>query len=59
LSKKYPSIPEPSQEVRSLQVTVMALKEAVEMLTGQRGTKPVEWEDLVRLGVVEASDVPR
>jgi hypothetical protein len=33
----YPSIPEPGQDVESLQATVLRLKEAVEMLTGQRG----------------------
>lgn len=56
-----PSIPEPSQEAQSLQVSIMALKEAVEILSGQRrgSQPPVTWEDLVRLGVVKQEDVPR
>jgi hypothetical protein len=58
---KYPSIPEPTQDPRSMLATVQALKEAVEILTGQRRGLPpqVTWEDLVRLGVVSAEDVPR
>lgn len=61
MANKYPSIPEPSQDVRSLQATILALKEAVEILTGQRrGGVPVPtWEDLARLGVIEQSDIPR
>lgn len=61
MSNKYPSIPEPSQDIRSLQASVLALKEAVEMLTGQRrGAQPVvTWDDLVRLGVVGQADVPK
>lgn len=56
-----PSIPEPAQDVRSLQVAVLALKEAVEVLSGQRrgSHPPVTWDDLVRLGVIEKQDVPR
>lgn len=58
---KYPSIPAPSQDIRSIQATVIALKEAVELLTGQRQNvnPPVTWDDLVRLGVIEQGDVPR
>lgn len=58
---KFPSVPEPGQDVTSLQQSVSALKEAVEMLTGQRrgATPPVTWDDLVRLGVIEQGDVPR
>jgi hypothetical protein len=41
--------------------TIQALKEAVEILTGQRRGLPpqVTWDDLVRLGVVAPEDVPR
>lgn len=39
--------------------TINSLKEAVELMTGQRGQKPVTWDDLVRLGIVEQGDVPR
>lgn len=33
---KLPTIPQPTQDVQSLYQSVLALKEAVEMLTGQR-----------------------
>lgn len=58
---KIPAIPEASQDVRSLQAAVLALKEAVEILSGQRrgAQRLVTWDDLVRLGVVEEGDVPR
>ena|GEM_PF-6760612 len=57
---KYPSVPEPTQDVRSLQASVLALKENVEILTGQRrGPTPVTWDDLVRLGLIEEADIPR
>lgn len=36
-AKNYPSISDPTQDVASLQATVRQLKEAVELLTGQRG----------------------
>jgi hypothetical protein len=42
-----------------MQTTINSLKENVELLTGQRGQKPVTWDDLVRLGLVEQADVPR
>lgn len=61
MRNKFSSIPEPTSDPRSLQNSVMALKDVVEALTGQRpGTAPpVTWEDLVRLGVVTQQDVPR
>lgn len=61
MPNKYPAIPECTSDVRSLQNTINALKEVVEVLTGQRhGSQPlVTWDDLVRLGVVEQGDVPR
>lgn len=56
---KFPAIPEPRADLVALHTSVMALKENVEILTGQRGAPPVTWDDLVRLGVVNAADVPR
>jgi len=58
---KFPAIPEPTTDVRSLQASVASLKEAVELLTGQRGAqaRPVSWGDLVRLGIVTEQDIPR
>ena len=58
---KYPAIPEATQDPRSMKATVDALKESVELLTGQRRGLPrvVTWEDLVRLGLVSPEDVPK
>lgn len=56
---KYVSIPDPTLEAKSQQTCILALKENVEYLTGQRGAPPVTWDDLVRLGVVKQGDVPR
>lgn len=55
------SIPEPTDDVRSLRASVLALKEVVELLTRQRGfpiDSVVTWKDLVRLGKVEPGQVP-
>jgi hypothetical protein len=36
---EFPSIPEPTENLRSLLTTVQRLKEVVEMITGQRDVK--------------------
>lgn len=61
MRNKYSAIPECTIDPKSLQNAVMAIKENVEVLTGQRpnSSPPVTWEDLVRLGVVSQQDVPR
>jgi hypothetical protein len=61
LSKiKVTSIEEPTVDPRSLRNSVLQAKEAIEVITGQRGAGPfVTWEDLVRLGIVQQSDVPQ
>lgn len=60
MSKQVISIPEPTNSPRSMQNTVLALKEATEVLLGQRGPSPVvRWDDLVRLGIISDKDVPR
>lgn len=56
---KFPSIPEPRADLIALHATTMALKENVELLTGQRAAPPVTWDDLVRLGLISTADVPR
>lgn len=57
---KVTAIEEPTADPRSLRNSVMQVKEAIEVITGQRGSGPlVTWEDLVRLGIVQESDVPR
>jgi hypothetical protein len=37
MAPKYPAIPDPTSDVNSLRDAVLALKQAVELLTGQRG----------------------
>lgn len=58
---KYPGIPDPAPNVEALHTTVLALKEAVELLTNQRagGQPPVTWSDLTRLNIVSEADVPK
>jgi len=62
-ARKFPAIPEPRPTVESMHDTVMALKEAVEIMTRQRGgadpvTSMVTWGDLVEKGLIEPNDVP-
>jgi len=55
------TIPEPYESVASLRVSVMALKELVEALAGQRGGRDdvaVTWGDLVETGVIKPEQVP-
>lgn len=59
---KYPAISEPTVDGASLRESVLSLKEGVEMLTRQRGdpiASAVTWADLVALGIVKVSDVPK
>jgi len=58
---KYPAIPDPGQDLASLRNSVYSLKEAVELMTGQRrgSLPPVTWEDLLRLGLISEQDIPR
>jgi len=56
------SVPEPTEDARSLRTAIMALKELVETLAGQRG-KPydvaVTFGDLVQLGLITDPDIPQ
>jgi hypothetical protein len=57
-----PAVPEPYENLASLRASVMALKEAVEMLMAQRGTRhdaAVTWADLLQLGLVKPDQVPK
>lgn len=59
---KPPGIPEPSKDPEALRLTTQSLKEGVEILSGQRGTKhnaAVTWQDLVDLGIILPSQVPK
>ena len=54
------TIPEPYENVASLRATCMALKEAVETLTKQRGdihSAAPTWGELQQLGVVKPEQV--
>jgi len=47
---RYPAIPEPTEEVAQLRASIAALKEAVEMLTGQRGSSDAAAVTIASLG---------
>jgi len=50
LNQRFPAIPEPQPDVQELYNTVLALKQAVEMLTSQRfpiNNAAVTWQDLL------------
>lgn len=50
--QRYPAIPEPVPTLEDLYNTVMALKQAVEILTGQRlpiNNAAVTWDDLLNV----------
>lgn len=55
------TIPQPAPDVHSLLATVLALKELVETLAGQRGAPSdaaATWGDLEFAGVVQPEQVP-
>jgi hypothetical protein len=56
------AVPHPQATVESLQASVIALKEVVEVLMQQRGHSDnwaVTWADLIRAGIVKPDQVPR
>lgn len=57
-----PSISVPTEDPKSLHRSVEQLKEAVEIMQGQRGKDnmdtAVRWGDLVKLGLIAEEDVP-
>lgn len=58
---KYPTIPDSTTDPAALRATDLALKETIEILTGQRGNQlyaAVTWGDLVNLGLILPSQVP-
>jgi hypothetical protein len=55
------TIPEPYENVESLYRTVHALKELVEVLSGQRGQAfdvAVTWQDMLNLQLIRYEDIP-
>jgi hypothetical protein len=56
------AVPEPYTTLESLYATVLALKEAVEVLQNQRGNSEdaaVVFRDLVALGVMNKHQIPK
>lgn len=56
------AVPHPMADVTSLHATVMALKEAVEVLQTHRGDVldgAITWRDLVAIGLITADQVPQ
>jgi len=59
---KYPPIPKPTAEVVALSQAGEAMKETLEILTGQRGDRShqvVTWQDLVDLGFIIPTQIPK
>jgi hypothetical protein len=55
------SIPQPYEDVPSLYRTVLATKELVETLAGQRGQAydiAITWQDLLDLQLIRKEDIP-
>lgn len=62
MAQKYPAIPDPITNVASLREVALALKEGQEIITRQRGDRTlsaVTWQDLLALGLIKASQLPR
>jgi hypothetical protein len=63
VSRRIPAIPEPSLEPTGLLDTIGATKQAVEIIGGAdpklREFAAVTWQDLVDLGLIEATQIPR
>jgi hypothetical protein len=62
MPQKYPAISEPTNDINSLRDALTSAKQAIEIITNQRGdplTSMVSWGDLVRLGVVTPLQVPK
>ncbi len=61
-TKAFPSIPQPKPEMQSMHSAMLALKEAVEVMTNQRGSagsSVVTWDHLVSLGLIDQSQIPK
>lgn len=61
MAATYPPIPDPIADTNSIRDTAAALKEGVEILTGQRGIRAnaaVTWQDLLDLGLISANQMP-
>lgn len=55
-------IPQPVQSVEGMFEAVLALKHAVEILSGQTGpvtSRSPSWQELVDIGLIQADQIPR
>jgi hypothetical protein len=62
MAQKYPAISDPTTEAASLRDAVISAKQAIEIITNQRGdpqNSMVSWGQLVKLGLVKATAVPK
>jgi hypothetical protein len=58
---KYPAIPAPTLDPKSLRDSILATKQAFEIHSHQSGpplNAAVTWSDLVALGLITAAQVP-
>ena len=61
MAVKYPPIPTPNTDPEALRRADLALKETIEIMTGQRGNPGdamVTWQDLVNLGLIVPTQIP-
>lgn len=62
MAQRYPSIPDPSLDPEALRRSDIALKETIEIMTGVRGSRldaVVTWQDMINLGLIVPSQVPK
>lgn len=62
MAPRYPAIPESSTDPNSLRRSDDAMKEVLEILIGTRGNRSlsvVTWQDLVDLGIIVPTQIPR
>lgn len=62
MAPRYPSIPEPSTDTEALRRADLAIKETLEVITGTRGNRGdsmVTWQDLVDLGFIVPTQIPK
>lgn len=63
MSRKYPAIPEPGNNIESIREAVVAMKQIVEGLARLRdpAKSAVTWDELIALGIwgVDADKVPK
>lgn len=62
--RRFSGIPDPTKDINALYQTVLAMKENIELIMGERTdpnvavTKAVTWGDLFELGLIEEGQLP-